>query len=328
MSFSPRDAALAGLISALAAAALALPPRRWPDVAEHLARLRAAKRGPLSPEERATIAVVAGDRPAGWADEVYWPSVLAHKYLSWMQILACRWRRSWRPGTRLIGREHVDLALEGGRGVVLFTATFAYKDLMAKAALAEAGYALSHVSKDTHGFAESRFARRWLNPLYTSVEERFLHERLVFSGSGTKEVSAAVRDRLKCNRPVMITVTPLGRQVATRPFLDGRIHIATGGLNFACENDAPVLPVFSLRQADGDVTTFVGSALHQPSGACRAERIDALLDDYVPRLEAHVGRHPDQFCFPLTERSGALLLSPARPRSSTPTPAQADMSAA
>jgi lauroyl/myristoyl acyltransferase len=319
---------LAGLIAALAAASLALPARRWPEFAARLARLRAAKRGLLTADERAMIAVVAGERPAGWADEVFWPSMLAHKYLSWMQILACHTRRTWRPGTRLIGREHVDLALEGGRGVVLFTATFAYKDLMAKAALADAGYALSHVSRDTHGFSGTRFGKRWLNPIYTSVEQRFLHERLVFSGSNTKEVSAAVRDRLQRNRPVMITVTPLGRQVATRPFLGGQIHIATGGLSFACEQDTPVLPVFSLRQADGEVTTFVGSALQQPQGASLGARIDALLDDYVPRLESHVRRHPDQFSFPLTERSGVLLLSPARPRPSVPAGIATDLTAA
>lgn len=254
------------------------------------------------------IAIIGGSRPEDWVDEVYWPKALAHKYLSWMQILACHGPRRWRPGSRLIGREHVDLALKGGRGVVLFTATFAYKDLMAKAAFADAGYKVSHVSKDTHGFSETRFGKRWLNPIYTSIEERFLLERMVFGSGSTKAVSAKVRDRLKNNGTVMITVTPLGRHVATRPFLGGSIHIATGGLNFACENDTPVLPVFTLRQADGGTTTFVGSALDQPMGADSAETIGAMLDDYIPRLEAHVVRHPDQFSFPLSHRSGKLLL--------------------
>lgn len=274
------------------------------------------------------IGVVAGDRPAGWADEIYWPTALAHKYHSWIQILACHTRRRWRPSASLIGREHIDQALAGGRGVVLFTATFAYKDLMAKAALSAEGFQISHVSKDTHGFSESSFGKRWLNPIYTSAEMQFLRERLVFSGSDTGKTTARVRDRLKQNAPVMITVTPLGRQVSTRPFLGGSIHIATGGLNFACENDAPVLPVFSLRMPDGQVRTSVGAALDQPAGAARADRIEALLDDYVPRLEDHVGRYPEQFCFPLTERSGKLLISPARPVAATPAHANSEMSAA
>jgi len=264
------------------------------------------------------IRIVVGDRPEGWVEDIYWPKALAHKYLSWMQILACHGPRRWQPTSGLIGKEHLDLALEGGRGVVLFTATFAYKDLMAKAAFAQAGYAVSHLSKDTHGFSDTRLGKRWLNPIYTRVEERYLHERMVFSGDNTKEISAKVRDRLKRNGVVMITVTPLGRHVATRPFIDGNIHIATGGLNFACEIDAPVLPVFTLRQADGRTITFVGGALDRPLGAGRSEKIDALLDDYVPRLESYARRHPDQFSFPLSNRAGELLLSPASPPTAVP----------
>ncbi|MGI9487586.1 MAG: hypothetical protein ACR2RF_17255 [Geminicoccaceae bacterium] len=315
---SLRDGVISAVISTLALASWSVPETKWPAIAELLARFRLARRGPLSPDERSMVAIVAGARPEGWVDDVYLPKALAHKYLSWMQILACHGPGRWRPHTRLIGREHIERARDVGRGVVLFTATFAYKDLMAKAALAGAGYRVSHVSKDTHGFSETRFGKRWLNPIYTSIEERFLRERMVFGGSNTKTVSARIRDRLKRNDMVMITVTPLGRHVATRPFLNGSIHIATGGLSFASENDTPVLPVFTLRQADGGTTTFVGSALDQPVGAARAEKISAMLDDYVPRLEAHVRHYPDQFSFPLTDQSGTLLLSRSNPSSPAP----------
>ncbi|MGI9419213.1 MAG: hypothetical protein ACR2RA_15390 [Geminicoccaceae bacterium] len=260
------------------------------------------------------IGIVTGGRSPGWMEETYWPTVLGHKYLSWMQILACHGPKAWTPAVRLVGQEHVDAALEGGRGVVLFTATFVYKDLMAKAAFAEAGYAVSHLSKDTHGFSETRFGKRFLNPIYTSIEERHLQERMVFSGGNTREVSTKVRDCLRHNGVVMITVTPLGRHVAARPFLGGRIHIATGGLNFACENETPVLPVFTIRGDDGGVTVFVGGPLDQPAGALRDEKIASLLDDYVPRLESYVGQHPDQFSFPLSDRDGKLLLSLSPPR--------------
>ncbi|MGI9503365.1 MAG: hypothetical protein ACR2RE_09965 [Geminicoccaceae bacterium] len=294
-------------------AVLALPESKWPAFAERLAGFMAARRGPLSTDERGVIGIIVGNRSAEWVDQTYWPEVLAHKYLSWMQILACHRPGSWRPTVRLVGKDHLDQALDGGRGALLFTATFAYRDLMAKAAIAEAGFAISHLSMDSHGFSDSRFGKRWLNPIYTSVEERYLRERLVFSGDNTKEVSAKLRERLKQNAPVMITVTPLGRRVATLPFLGGQIHIATGGLNFACENDTPVLPVFTLRQGGGVTATMVGSPLDQPAGAPRSERIGAMLEDYVARLEVSVLDHPEQFSFPLSDRSGRPLLSRSSP---------------
>lgn len=304
-----RDLALGGLLSALGIAAMTLPETAWPGFADRLARFKTARCGPLSAEERAMIAIVVGDKPADWIDEIYWPEALGHKYLSWMQILAGHAPRCWRPNAPLAGKDYVDQALELGRGVVLFTATFSYRDLMAKAAFAQAGYALSHLSRDTHGFSETRFGKRWLNPIYTSIEECYLRERLVFSGSNTKVVSATLRERLKENAPVMITVTPLGRRVETLPFLNGQIHIATGGLNFACENETPVLPVFTLRMSDGETTTFVGPALHQPEGAAPHEKIEAMLADYVPRLEKSVLCRPEQFLFPLSDQFGKPLIS-------------------
>lgn len=314
-----RDGAIGALATLLGLASWMLPEKRWPAFADRLARFRIARRGALSANELAMIRIVVGNKPADWIEETYWRQSLGHKYLSWMQILACHGPRRWQPNARLIGEEHVDRALDAGRGVVLFTATFAYKDLMAKAAFHQAGYGINHLSKDTHGFSETRFGKRWLNPIYTSVERRFLRERMVFSGDNTKAVSDRLCQHLRGNEPVMITVTPLGRHVAVRPFMSGRIHIATGGLNFACANDTPVLPVFTLRQADGSTATFVGAALDQPRNASRTEKIDALLDDYVPQLKSHVKNHPDQFSFPTSDRSGKLMLSPGTPGPSTPT---------
>ena len=311
-----RDGAISAVATLLGLASWMLPEKRWPAFADRLARFRVAQRGTMSADERAAIQIVVGDKPADWIEKTYWRQSLGHKYLSWMQILACHGPRRWQPNACLIGKEHVDRALDAGRGVVLFTATFAYKDLMAKAAFHQAGYVISHLSRDTHGFSETRFGKRWLNPIYTSIEERFLRERMVFSGSNTKEVSTKLRERLRQNAPVMITVTQLGRQTVSRPFMHGRIHIATGGLNFACENDTPVLPVFTLRQADGSTTTLVGRALLQPTGATRTEKIDALLDDYVPQLESHVSDHPDQFSFPISHRLEKPLLGPASPEAS------------
>jgi lauroyl/myristoyl acyltransferase len=306
----PDDVVLVGVISLLTAATWVLPERHWPGFSERLARVRSGLRGSLSEEELSTIRVIVGGKPSRWISDDFWPSSLGHKYLSWMQILACHPPRRWTPKPRLIGKEHLERALAKGRGAILLNAGFAYRDLMTKAAMAAAGHAGHQLSMDTHGFSRTRFGKRWLNPIYTSVEKRFLQERMLFSGDNTKEIRDTIRARLNQNKPVMIAVTPLGRRVETRPFLQGYIHIATGGMNLACENGASVLPVFTLREADGGISTIIGAALDQPEDGDPAKRIGAMLDDYVPRLESHVRAHPSQFLFPLTSRSGRPLISP------------------
>lgn len=311
--FQARDIGIAGLVLFLGLASWILPETRWLNLAQRLAARRLGRSPGLGKDELATIRVIVGDKPSSWIERTFRPAWLAHKYLSWMQLLACHRPGGWRPRPTLIGHEHLDAALRKGNGVVLFTANFAYQDVMAKAAFSSAGYRLSYLARDTHGFVESRLGRRLLNPIYTSIERRFLKEHLVFSGDRTKKVNAMIKARLRDNRAVMILLTPLGRRVVTLPFLHGQIRIATGALNFACETAAAVLPVFTIRKQDGTVDTIVGRALNRPGYRSRSATIEAMLQDYVPRLEAYVAQYPDQFAFPTSSQHGEALIEPRTP---------------
>ena len=316
--FRLRDIGLLGMVLFLALSSWLLPERKWSGFARRFATRRLRRSPDLDQHELATIQVVVGDKPSSWIEKTFRPAWLGHKYLGWMQLLAC-WRpKRWRPKPQLVGQEHLDAALARGRGVVLFTANFAYQDLMAKAALAGAGYKLSLLARDGHGFSESKLSRWFLNPFYTWIEGRFLHERLVFSGDRTKKVNGLIRARLRDNRPVMVLVTPLGRKVSTLPFLHGQIRIATGALNFACETGAAVLPVFTLQKPDGQFVTVVEPDLEQPLYLPRHETIKAMLQDFVPRLELYVAQYPDQFAFPSSGRHGDALIEPKSPETAKP----------
>ncbi len=313
-----RDLGIAGLVLLLGLACWVLPEKKWPGFAKKLAARRLRRSPNLDDHELATIKVIVGDKPSSWIEQEFRPQWLAHKYHGWMQLLACYRPRSWRPRPKLIGRHHVDAALAQGRGVVLLTANFAYQDLMAKAAFGNAGYQINHLSRDSHGFFDSRLTRRIFNPIYTSIERRFLKERMVFSGDRTKKVNAMIKGKLRGNQPVMVLVTPLGRRVAVLPFLHGQIRIATGALNFACETDAPVLPVFTVQKPDGTIETIIEPVLQRPAYHSRGATIEAMLRDYVPRLEAHVALYPNQFAFPSSNQHGEALIEPWTPPAQHP----------
>jgi hypothetical protein len=53
----------------------------------------------------------------------------------------------WQPAIVLEGREHLDRALAAGRGAVLWVAHTVFHGFALKKCLAEAGFALSHVSR-------------------------------------------------------------------------------------------------------------------------------------------------------------------------------------
>ncbi len=305
-----RDLLVVVLLLALWTIGHVLPESRWHRWARKLADRRLRRSARLNANELATVGVVVGQGKKAWIENSFRRDWLAHKYLSWIQHLACCGPSTWRPRPRLVGSRHLDEALAEGRGVILFTANFVYKDLMSKAALFEAGFEACHLVRDSHGFSESRLGKRLLNPIHAAIERRYLKERLVFSGADTASVNMSIKECLRRNEIVLVTVTPLGRRVSVLPFLHGRIRIATGALNFACETGALVLPLFTIRKPDGSIDAIVEHPLAAPENASREGRIEAMLEDYVPRLETYVAQDADQFAFPTSAEHGEALIEP------------------
>lgn len=296
------------MILALLAMGTLLPERQWPAFARRIARWRVGRRGPLGDAELAVIRGLVGNQPSDWIETHYLPDWLGHRYLAWLRILACYPPRSWHPPAVFEGACHLDAALARGRGAILWTATFAHNDLFTKAALAEAGHRAHLLTWPTHGFSASRFGRRFLNPVYLHVEQRFMGDNIVIDDEGTAGAVAEVKRRLARNEIVIIYVVPIGRRLATRPFLNGEINIATGALNLACDTGAAVLPVFTSARPDGRVVTALTEALPMTRDGERALAIERMLEVYLPELEARVHACPEQFAYPLAPTDGQMLI--------------------
>jgi lauroyl/myristoyl acyltransferase len=293
-----KDLGLLGLLPALALLAWATPQRAWPVLADRAAGLRLALRGARAAGEVARLEAVIGTRPLGMTPAQCWRGQLANNYLAWMMLLRCARRGGWRPAVRLEGGTQIEAALAQGRGGVLWVAPFVFSDLVTKLALHEAGYAVSHLSRDTHGFSTTRFGRRLLNPIQTRVERRYVAERLVMSDERTIGPLRALEERLRHNRLVSITVTASGRRIRLVRFLDGYIGVATGALALAWQTGAPLLPVFTRRGPDGRFVTRIEAPILADRTLKREPAMDRMLASYVPLLEAAVLRSPDQFPLP------------------------------
>lgn len=293
-----RDLGLAAFLPALAVFAWTTPERCWPWLADRLAGMRVVLRAGRTAEELARLAAMVGTRSLGMPLERCWRAHLAHNYHAWMQLLRCHRGGRWRPRVRLEGGAEIAVALGTGRGAILWVAPFAYSDLITKLALHEAGHAVSHLSRDTHGFSTSRFGRRVLNPILTRIERRYLAERLVMTDDHTVGPLRELAARLRANRLVSITVAPTGQRTRLVPFLDGRVRIATGALGLARQSGAPVLPVFTLREPDGGFVTRIEPPLPTVARADRDAALDAMLGAYVALLERYVLQAPDQFALP------------------------------
>jgi hypothetical protein len=210
-----------------------------------------------------------------------------------LQILGLNrpWR-SWRPNIRLDGAPHLKRALEGRCGVILWVTETAFSTLVVKMALHNAGYQVCQLSRPGHGFSPSSFGIRFLNPIWTRIENRFIAERILIVGESSADAMATVRARLAANGIVMITVVPLAHKFTEAPFFQDQLQLPTGPIQLAMATGAALLPVFSFAKHNSNFEISIQSPLFPASGPIDTKSIASA---YAERLEPFVLNHPDQW---------------------------------
>ncbi len=117
-----------------------------------------------------------------------------------------------------LGAEHVSAALDKGRGIIFWAGNFSFNDLIAKIAWRRLGLAVSHFSRPIHGFSTTRFGVRYLNAVRRGIEDRYLGERLMAEEHETQAALMRLREHLKTNGAISITVGNKGRHTAASKF--------------------------------------------------------------------------------------------------------------
>ncbi len=211
----------------------------------------------------------------------------------------------------LTGADHLDRALQGGRGAILWIGRFVFASLFSKVALYERGFRVSHLSRPTHGFGTSAFAVRRLNPIWTRIEERFLHERIVLRPGTETAVLRTLRRRLASNEILSISVGDEGLQTMTVPLLAGELRVATGPVSLALASGAPLLPVFTVRDRVRAFTVTVQAPLVVPPADAPRKRVTSVVQQYAERLAPLVREYPGQWL----GSGGPRAIDPATDRS-------------
>jgi lauroyl/myristoyl acyltransferase len=273
----------------LAPLAWLLPQRSWPAVGTALARLQ----GRIVPErrrdlEQRTPAYLLGLTGLTRRDLVR--HQLSRGYQEEMVLLRAYRPGGWQPALQLEGTEGLDAALALGKGVILWVEDIHFASFAVKMAFAQRGYQVSHLSRPSHGFSGTPFARRYLNPIQTRFEDRYLRQRLTLTRDDSSSLRR-MRAELGAGGIVSITVGNNGSQVRTVPFFDADIDFATGAVTLARGTGAALLPVFARRLDSG---AFVVS-IEAPLNVERSRDQDAPYLQLAGLLEAYLRRYPLQW---------------------------------
>jgi predicted LPLAT superfamily acyltransferase len=208
--------------------------------------------------------------------------------------------REYLPGrrsvpVRLDGIDELAGALAAGTGAVLWVSRFAWASLITKIGLHQAGFAVSHLSRPGHPFGDSAFRVRWLNPVWTRIEARFLRERIVLDPRAETAALRMLRRRLAEGGAVSITVGHEAVRTVGASVLGVPLRLSTGPMHLAVASGAPLIPVFSVRNGEGAFVVTLDAPLRVEAGAERDTREHAIAAEYASRLEPWVRQYPGQW---------------------------------
>jgi lauroyl/myristoyl acyltransferase len=270
-----------------------LPERAWPALGRALSPMAI---GDLTKDPTAAEALIRKTLGARLADipaKHILRDMGAEGIFTFFQVLKCYRFDGWQPAVRIAGFEHAAVALAAGKGAVLWVTHAFHGHLGSKVGFRRAGLDVVHLSTPAHGFSASKFGVRYLNPIQTRIEDRYIGERVLLPLSGQNAALQTLVKRLKANNVVSITAQRgTGRTVEAR-FLDGTLPLAAGAPSLAHMTGATLLPVFAFRADDGAVEVTVEPAI-EVSGP-RDAAVARAVQEFAARSEPHVLRYPGQW---------------------------------
>jgi predicted LPLAT superfamily acyltransferase len=237
--------------------------------------------------------------PPGLVDLLGGAEARAVAQLRQSYLEAClRTLRAWAPGSSdlsltLSGRQHLGGALEAGKGAIVWVAQTCCASVVAKLALHEAGFALAHLSRPSHPFSATRFGIRFLNPIQTGIEARYIDERLTMTPGAETATLLRARRLLTENRVLSITAAGPGAERVSVAFLGGALSLPAGALRLSMMTAAPVLPVFVLRTGAAAFEVHIEPPLTIERGDDRSAAYQAAASEWAQRLEGHLSRRPE-----------------------------------
>lgn len=209
--------------------------------------------------------------------------------LSWGRLRELH-RSGWRIRVDLEGAEHLDRALERGRGGVVWFSSFCDSAILMRA-LAENGTRLSHLSMQNHGApARSRFGLRLVAPIHRRAEQRYLAERIVMRKPSAPGYVKQVREALAANRAVSVRGDLARNASLEATFLGRPCLFTTGAPRMAHAAQAPLMTSATFRVGPGHYKVIIDRELQLPER--RRDYVEEAVAEYVRRLERRIGENP------------------------------------
>jgi predicted LPLAT superfamily acyltransferase len=285
--FEAGDFKKALMLAAIAPAAWFFPPGAWSVLTRTLSAVPVIfdeGAGPL-PEE--IVSLLGGDRRRALVK-------LRSQYFEDCMLTLRMWA-PWRARVEveMEGRDEIDKALQQGRGAIIWVAPTAFGSLISKLALQRTGFAVTHLSRASHRFSESRAGMRFLNPVQTRIEDRYLAERLTVNDENSTSTLLALKRRLASKSLVTVAASGASGTVVDLPFMGASFALPAGALRLGAISGAPVLPLIVVHEGGLRFRAVVERPLPIDNQNDSEARYRAAAQVWVAHLEMELRKRPE-----------------------------------
>ena len=281
----------------LAWAAWALPPSKWDAYCYALAERQGKNVAYHYRVADVMVVAIPGLDFATALEKARWATAWNFQYR--LQLLHRRRAGGFQPRITLRGLDHVETARRQGHGAILWVANQAFASLIAKQAGAGAGLEVHHLSAPVHGFSNSPWGIKHLNPICTRIEDRYLAERVPYVN---RRPTAAIRRlayHLLAGRIVSITAGHGVRGAIHLPVLDDHAAytLTLAPVKLARRTEAPLVPLFIRRHAVDHYEAVFEPPVDVHAQADEAQAIADAMAAYSDLVTDHARQDPTLWRF-------------------------------
>ena len=290
---SNSDVKLLLMLPVYAVAAWGLPERVWPNISWKIfPGRRGRSSNSISDSIVSSELLPSGHIPAPQVSD----QLEKNRITSYLQYLKDYRPGGWKMSFRIEGADEIAKAQLEGKGVVLWVAHFVFNGLPLKKALCESGYEVSHLSRPEHGFSSTRFGVKFLNPIRSRIEDRYLKKRIMITRGAEQIALREAHRQLQKGGIVSITAGHWeGRKVAQMPIGKVYLPVSTGAPGLAFATQSVLLPVFIAQQKNGSFLVTIGRKVDFSKCEDRESASATGMVEMSHQLIPHIIEFPGQW---------------------------------
>jgi len=203
------------------------------------------------------------------------------------------------------GLEHLQRALENGRGVILWESNAFGRRILSKQILHENGFLIHQVYAEVHlkGFlttdpdrSNSWVREHMIKTEMERFEKPFLAEIIYLPSSDSLVFTRILLDRLKQN--VILCIPGDGRsgkKLLPMRFLGHTKLFSTGMVSLVKISGASILPIFCIQEKNGKTSLIIEPPILIETEVGRDQVLEKGVLQYVRLLESYIRKYPEQY---------------------------------